>query len=77
MLPENNVAKMYTLNPDEGFEVLISTIFDVIEEYGYGTYYIFDCFPINVWYYFVSMNVTLSSPWQLNRIQYILEKRKR
>jgi pyruvate,water dikinase len=43
LLPEDNVAKMYTLNPDEGFESLISTIFDVIEEYGYGTYYIFDC----------------------------------
>ncbi len=43
LLPENNAAKMYTLDPDEGFEVFISTIFDVIEEYGYGTYYIFDC----------------------------------
>jgi pyruvate,water dikinase len=43
LLPENNVAKTYNLYPDEGFEVLISTIFDVIEEYGYGTYYIFDC----------------------------------
>lgn len=43
LLPEDNVAKTYTLNPDEGFESLISTIFDVIEEYGYGTYYIFDC----------------------------------
>ncbi len=43
LLPENNAAKLYTLDPDEGFEVFISTIFDVIEEYGYGTYYIFDC----------------------------------
>jgi hypothetical protein len=43
LLTENSAAKMYTLNPDEGFEVFISTIFDVIEEYGYGAYYIFDC----------------------------------
>ncbi len=43
LLPANNVARTYTLNPDDGFESFISTIFDVIEEYGYGTYYIFDC----------------------------------
>jgi pyruvate,water dikinase len=43
LLPSKNDAKTYTLNPDEGFESFISTIFDVIEEYGYGAYYIFDC----------------------------------
>jgi len=43
LLPVDNVAKTYTLIPDDGFELFISTIFDVIEEYGYGTYYIFDC----------------------------------
>jgi len=43
LFPKNNYARVYVLNPDEGFELLISKIFDVIEEYGYGTYYIFDC----------------------------------
>jgi pyruvate,water dikinase len=43
LLPAGNKAKTYSLNPDDGFESFISAIFDVIEEFGYGTYYIFDC----------------------------------
>ncbi len=43
LLPEKIEAHVYELNPNEGFENFISSIFDVIEKYGKGACYVFDC----------------------------------
>jgi hypothetical protein len=43
LLPKSVKARVYRLNPNEGFENFISSIFDVIEKFGEGTCYVFDC----------------------------------
>jgi pyruvate, water dikinase len=43
LVPKQNGVAIYELNPQEGFENFISEIFDVIEKYGVGACYIFDC----------------------------------
>jgi len=43
LLPDSVKAHVYELNPNEGFENFISTIFDVIEKFGKGACYVFDC----------------------------------
>ncbi|RPJ07668.1 MAG: pyruvate, phosphate dikinase, partial [Spirochaetaceae bacterium] len=43
LLPEDIQAHVYNLDPNEGFENFISAIFDVIEKYGEGACYVFDC----------------------------------
>jgi len=42
VLPEGTKAHMYTLHPEAGFENFISEIFDVIEKFGKGAFYVFD-----------------------------------
>jgi hypothetical protein len=43
LLPPDVKAHVYRLDPNEGFENFISSIFDVIEKFGEGSCYIFDC----------------------------------
>ncbi len=43
LIPKDVKAHIYELNPNEGFENFISAIFDVIEKYGKGACYVFDC----------------------------------
>lgn len=43
LLPDSVKAHVYELNPNEGFENFISAIFDVIEKFGKGACYVFDC----------------------------------
>jgi len=43
LVPEQNGVAIYELHPQEGFETFISEIFDVIETYGVGACYVFDC----------------------------------
>ena len=43
LLPDDIQAHVYRLDPNEGFENFISSIFDVIEKFGEGSCYIFDC----------------------------------
>jgi hypothetical protein len=43
LLPESFPCDRYTLDPEDGFEVFIHRIHQVIGEAGYGAYYIFDC----------------------------------
>jgi pyruvate, water dikinase len=43
LVPEQNGVAIYELHPHEGFENFISEIFDVIEKYGVGACYVFDC----------------------------------
>lgn len=42
-LPEGAEAECYQLNPQEGFEQFITEILEVIEHYGKGICYLFDC----------------------------------
>jgi pyruvate,water dikinase len=43
VMPPGIKAHVYRLDPNEGFENFISAIFDVIEKYGKGACYVFDC----------------------------------
>ncbi|MBN1524139.1 MAG: PEP/pyruvate-binding domain-containing protein [Spirochaetales bacterium] len=43
LLPKDVDAHTYHLEPNEGFENFISSIFDVIEKFGEGACYVFDC----------------------------------
>lgn len=43
LLPDGVQAECYYLNPQKGFEHFITEIFTVIERYGKGIYYLFDC----------------------------------
>ena len=43
LLPETIPCEWHTLNPEEGFEVFIHRIHQVIGEAGFGAYYVFDC----------------------------------
>ncbi|MDD2460619.1 MAG: phosphoenolpyruvate synthase, partial [Kiritimatiellae bacterium] len=43
LLPETFPCERHTLNPEEGFEVFIHRIHQVIGEAGFGAYYVFDC----------------------------------
>ncbi|MFC1500891.1 PEP/pyruvate-binding domain-containing protein [Elusimicrobiota bacterium] len=43
LLPEGVNAEVYTLHPEDGFESFIAEIFNVIEKYGTGVFYVFDC----------------------------------
>jgi hypothetical protein len=43
LLPKDNNAIVFNLKPEEGFEPFITKILDIIEKYGEGTSYIFDC----------------------------------
>lgn len=42
LIPEDVKAEVFKLNPENGFESFISEIFNVIEKYGEGTFYVFD-----------------------------------
>lgn len=43
LLPDGVSAHVYELHPEAGFENFISEIFDVIEKFGKGAFYVFDC----------------------------------
>lgn len=43
LIPEGVEARTYILHPEEGFEHFISEIFSVIEHFGTGACYVFDC----------------------------------
>ncbi|MFH1379444.1 MAG: PEP/pyruvate-binding domain-containing protein [bacterium] len=43
LIPENVKAEVFELHPENGFETFIAEIFTVIEKYGTGTFYVFDC----------------------------------
>jgi len=43
LLPEEFPCERHTLCPEDGFEVFIHRIHQVIGEAGYGAYYVFDC----------------------------------
>ena len=43
LLPEDFPCDRHTLNPEDGFEVFIHRIHQVIGEAGFGAYYVFDC----------------------------------
>ncbi len=43
LLPEDFPCERHTLNPEDGFEVFIHRIHQVIGEAGFGAYYVFDC----------------------------------
>lgn len=43
LLPENVKAEVFQVNPEAGFESFISEVFKVIEEFGLGVCYVFDC----------------------------------
>ena len=43
LLPENIKAEIFQVHPEEGFEYFIDEIFTVIEKYGKGAAYVFDC----------------------------------
>ena len=43
VLPAGVSAHVYTLHPEEGFENFIAEIFTVIEKFGKGVFYVFDC----------------------------------
>ncbi len=43
LLPKGVKANTYVLHPETGFEVFISEILDVMEKFGKGAFYIFDC----------------------------------
>ena len=43
LLPEDFLCDRHTLNPEDGFEVFIHRIHQVIGEAGFGAYYVFDC----------------------------------
>ena len=43
LVPEGISAHVYELHPEKGFESFISEIFDVIEKFGKGAFYVFDC----------------------------------
>jgi pyruvate,water dikinase len=43
VLPEGTNAEVVTLHPENGYEILIDEVFDVIEKSGTGACYVFDC----------------------------------
>ncbi len=43
LLPDDFPCERHTLNPEDGFEVFIHRIHQVIGEAGFGAYYVFDC----------------------------------
>ncbi len=43
LLAADSPAEVFHLHPEEGFEAFIAEIFDVIEKFGPGACYIFDC----------------------------------
>ena len=43
VIPEGVCKHVYELHPEAGFEHFISEIFDVIEKFGKGAFYVFDC----------------------------------
>ena len=52
LLPENVRAEIFHLNPEEGFESFIGKVFKVIEEFGLGVCYVFDCLSELTEYWF-------------------------
>ncbi len=42
-VPEGIRHERYDLDPNQGFEYFITHIFEVIEQFGTGAYYVFDC----------------------------------
>ncbi|OPY34247.1 MAG: phosphoenolpyruvate synthase [Methanomassiliicoccales archaeon PtaU1.Bin124] len=43
VIPECNCENIFELHPELGFENFISEIFEVIERFGKGAFYVFDC----------------------------------
>ncbi len=43
VIPQGSCEHIYELHPEAGFENFISEIFSVIEEFGKGAFYVFDC----------------------------------
>jgi pyruvate, water dikinase len=43
LLPPDVSAEVFQLHPEQGFEVLLDEIFKVIERFGIGACYVFDC----------------------------------
>jgi len=43
LLSQDIESEVYTLKPEEGFESFIAAIFSVVEQKGYGAFYVFDC----------------------------------
>jgi pyruvate, water dikinase len=43
VIPSDVTAEVVQLHPEAGFENFISEIFDVIEKFGKGAFYVFDC----------------------------------
>jgi len=43
VIPQGSCDHIYELHPEAGFENFISEIFSVIEEFGKGAFYVFDC----------------------------------
>jgi len=43
VIPDGISAHVYELHPEAGFENFLSEIFDVIEKFGKGAFYVFDC----------------------------------
>jgi hypothetical protein len=43
LLSPNDCTRIYYLKPEEGFERFVNEILDVIDTYGRGAYYVFDC----------------------------------
>ncbi len=43
VVPKESCDHVFVLHPEEGFEIFISGIFNVIERFGKGAFYVFDC----------------------------------
>jgi pyruvate,water dikinase len=43
VIPEGSCDHIFELHPEAGFEVFISEIFNTIEKFGKGAFYVFDC----------------------------------
>ena len=43
LLPDDVTAEVFQLHPEQGFEILMDEIFKVIEDFGTGACYVFDC----------------------------------
>ncbi len=43
VIPEGYSDHVFVLHPEQGFEIFISDIFNVIERFGKGAFYVFDC----------------------------------
>lgn len=43
LVGDDSYAEIYNVNPEAGFESFLAQIHNVIEKYGYGAFYVFDC----------------------------------